>query len=89
VVELAGGADGVLGEDPAQVVPDGARTEEQPRGDLGVGQAVAGQPRDLGFLRGQLGAGVNGVPAGVSPVAASSRRTRSANADTPISSSIS
>jgi len=36
-VELTAGAYGELGEDLAQVVLDGARTEEQPGGDLGVG----------------------------------------------------
>jgi hypothetical protein len=50
-VELAAGADAELGEDLAQVVLDCVRGDEQPGTDLGVGQAVAGQPRDLGFLR--------------------------------------
>jgi hypothetical protein len=46
-VELAAGADAELGEDLAQVVLHGARADEQPRADLGVGQPLAGQPRDL------------------------------------------
>ena len=36
------------------MVLDGAGTEEQPGADLGIRQAVAGQPRDLGLLHGQL-----------------------------------
>jgi hypothetical protein len=33
-----------------QVVLDGARAEEQPRADHGIGQALARHPRDLGLL---------------------------------------
>jgi len=51
-VELAAGADAELGEDLAQVVLDRARADEQPGADLRVGQAVAGQPRDLSLLWG-------------------------------------
>ena len=40
-------ADAELGEHLAQVPLDGARAEEQPRADLRVRQAVAGQPGDL------------------------------------------
>jgi len=36
------------------VVLDRARADEQPRADLRVRQALAGQPRDLRLLRGQL-----------------------------------
>jgi hypothetical protein len=36
------------------VVLDGACAEKQPGTDLGIRQAVAGQPRDLGLLHGQL-----------------------------------
>ena len=63
-MELAAGADGELGEHLAQVVLDRARADEQPGADLGVGQAVAGQPRDLCFLGGQLDAGLHGALAG-------------------------
>src|SRR5260370_26948929 len=52
-MELATGADAELGEDLAQVVLDGARADEQPGADLRIGQAVAGQPRDLRLLGGQ------------------------------------
>src|SRR6266571_2913754 len=53
-LELQAGADLELGEYLAQVVLDGARADEQPGADLRVRQPVAGQPRDLGLLRGQL-----------------------------------
>src|SRR5580704_1795727 len=43
-----------FGEDLAQVILDGARTDEQAGADLGVGQPLAGQPGDLGLLGGQL-----------------------------------
>ena len=43
-----------FGEDLAQVVLDGACTDEQAGADLGVGQPLAGQPGDLGLLGGQL-----------------------------------
>ena len=46
-VELVARADVELGEDLAQVVLDRARADEQPGADLGVGEAVAGEPRDL------------------------------------------
>jgi hypothetical protein len=59
-VELTAGADAELGEDLAQVVLDGVGADEQPGADLRVGQAVAGQPRDLGLLGGQLLAGLDG-----------------------------
>ena len=63
-VKLVAGADGELGEDQAQVVLDRARADEQPGADLRVGQALAGQPRDLGLLGGQLAGGLHGPLAG-------------------------
>src|SRR5580704_13221548 len=60
LVKLAAGADGELGEDLGQVVLDRARADEQPGADLRVGQAVAGQPRDLGLLGRQLAGGLDG-----------------------------
>ncbi len=46
------------------MVLDRARTEEQPGADLQVRQAVAGQPRDLALLGGQLAGGLYGAFAG-------------------------
>ena len=46
--------DAEFDEDLFQVVLDGACAEEQPGADLGIRQAVACQPRDLGLLHGQL-----------------------------------
>src|SRR6266851_2128359 len=66
--KLAAGADAELGEDLAQVVGDGSGADEQLRGDLRVGGAVAGQAGDQRFLRGQgigrLDGVLPGVPAG-------------------------
>src|SRR5258708_25773332 len=59
--ELVAGADGELGEDLVQVVLDGARAHEQLGGDLRVGQAVGGQPGDLGLPGGQLEGGLGGA----------------------------
>src|SRR4051812_23727638 len=59
-VELVPGVDVELGEDLVQVVLDGARAHEEPGSDLGVGQAIAGQPGDLGLPGGELGAGIGG-----------------------------
>jgi hypothetical protein len=50
--ELAAGADAQLSEHLAQVVLDRPGGQEQPGADLRVGQAVAGQPGDLGLLDG-------------------------------------
>src|SRR4029078_11322717 len=50
-VKLVARADVELGEDLSQVVLDGAAADEQPRADLGVREAVAGEPGDLGLLR--------------------------------------
>jgi hypothetical protein len=52
--ELVARFDAEFDEDLFQVVLDGACAQEQPGADLGIRQAVAGQPRDLGLLRGQL-----------------------------------
>jgi len=49
-VKLAAGADVEHGEGLAQVVPDRARTDEQPGADLRARYDLAGQPRDLGLL---------------------------------------
>src|SRR5579859_6334107 len=63
-VELAAGADAELGEDLAQVVLDRAGADEQPGADLRIGQAVPGQPGDLGLPGGQLASGLHGALAG-------------------------
>ena len=47
-MELPVGADAKLGEDLTQVVLDCPRADEQPGADLGVRQAVPGQPGHLG-----------------------------------------
>jgi hypothetical protein len=64
--KLVARADAELGEYLPQVVGDGVRADEQPRGDLGVGGTLGGQPGDLGF-RGQgigcPGGAFGGVPA--------------------------
>jgi hypothetical protein len=52
--ELVARFDTEFDEDLFQVVLDGACAEEQPGADLGIREAIAGQPRDLGLLRGQL-----------------------------------
>ena len=52
--ELVARFDAEFDEDLFQVVLDGACAEEQPGADLGIRQAVTGQPGDLGLLRGQL-----------------------------------
>src|SRR5258707_109439 len=38
---------------------DGARTDEEPRTDLGIGEAVTGEASDLGFLSGEAVAGLD------------------------------
>src|SRR5215470_15289037 len=53
-VELGPGADAELAEYLVQVVVDGAFADVQAGGDLGVGQSLAGQAGDAGFLRGEL-----------------------------------
>src|SRR5438552_10131768 len=52
--ELGARVDVELDEDFAQVVFDRVRADEEARADLGVGVAVAGEPRDLEFLRRQI-----------------------------------
>src|SRR5579863_6940006 len=64
LLELVAGADLKLREDLAQVVFDRTGAEEQPGGDFRVGQADAGQPGDLGLLRGELVARIDVVLAG-------------------------
>src|SRR5215467_3202824 len=49
--ELGAAGDATLAEDLAQVVFDGAGADEQPRGDLPVGQVVGDQAGDLLLLR--------------------------------------
>src|SRR5262245_58547010 len=49
-VELLPRPDVELCEDLVEVIFDGAGADVEPRADLGVGQAVAGEPRDLGLL---------------------------------------
>src|SRR6516162_5385585 len=51
--ELSPAADAKLAEDLAQVVLDGAGADEQPGGDLPVGQVLGDQPGDLFLLRGE------------------------------------
>jgi hypothetical protein len=53
-LELVARFDAEFDEDLFQVVLDGACAEKQPGADLGIRQAVACQPRDLGLLHGQL-----------------------------------
>src|SRR5262245_11583428 len=60
-VELAPRADAELGEDLAQVVLDRARADEEPAADLRVREALAGEPGDLGLLRGEVVAGGDGA----------------------------
>src|SRR4029077_17206452 len=66
--KLTAGADAELGKDLAQVVADGGGADEQLRGDLRVGGAVAGQAGDQAFLPGKSIGGLDGllacVPAG-------------------------
>src|SRR5438105_4147271 len=63
-VELAARADVELHEDLAQVVLDRARADEQPGADLRIREPVAGEPRDLGLLGGELVARLDGAFAG-------------------------
>src|SRR5260370_20706876 len=55
LVELVAARDAELGVGAVQVRGDGARGQEQPVGDLGVGQAAAGEQDDLALLRGEPG----------------------------------
>ena len=63
-VELGARADAELGEHLLQVVLDSAATDEQPRADLGVRQALTGQPRNLRLLGSQLCTGLDRTLAG-------------------------
>src|SRR5918994_4655717 len=63
-VELVARADAQLGEDLVEVVLDGAGADEQPGSNLGVGEAVAGEPRDLGLLGGEVLASLDAAFAG-------------------------
>src|SRR5690348_10543424 len=54
VPQLPPGTDAELGEHVSQVPLDRPRAEEEPRADLRIGQPVAGEPRDLPLLGGQI-----------------------------------
>jgi hypothetical protein len=75
------------------VVGDGGAADEQLRGDLRVGGALAGQAGDQRFLSGQgiprMDGAFAGLPAACPPLVRSSIRARSANAAAPIESKIS
>ena len=58
--ELVAGLDSELAKRLAEVVVDGARADEQLRGDLLVSQTVCREIRDLCFLGGQVVAGLDG-----------------------------
>ena len=60
-VELVARADVELGENLVQVILDGPRTDEHPSADLDVRQPVAGEPRDLPLLGGELVARLDGA----------------------------
>src|SRR5215471_14663095 len=62
--ELGAAGDVELAEDLAQVVFDGAGADEQPGGDLPVGQVLGDQAGDLLLLRGQHLLGLGGARAG-------------------------
>ena len=69
-----------LAEDRVQVILDGARADEEASGDLRVGEAVAGESRDLGLLGGEVFP-VSTTRLRTRPlVACSSRSARRANA---------
>jgi hypothetical protein len=55
VAELVAAVDAELGIGAVQMRGDGARGQEQPVGDLAVGQPTAGQDDDLALLRGEPG----------------------------------
>src|SRR5262245_33520133 len=62
--ELGPAGDVQLAEDLAQVVLDGAGADEQPGGDLPVGQVLGDQPGDLLLLRGEHRRGLGAARAG-------------------------
>ena len=57
--QLPPGTDAELGEHVAQMPLNGPRAEEEPRGDLRIGQPIAGEPCDLLLLGGQVVAGLD------------------------------
>src|SRR5215475_9614580 len=65
--QLAAIGDAELAEDLAQVVFDGAGADEQPGGDLPVGQVPGDQPGDLLLLRGEHLRGSGAARAGPFP----------------------
>jgi hypothetical protein len=58
-VELAARRDVELGEDLVEVISDGPGAYKQPGANLGVGEAVAGEPRDLGLLSREIPSGLD------------------------------
>jgi hypothetical protein len=52
--ELPAGGDAQFGEDLAQVPLDGVGADEQLGPDLGIGESLPGQTRDLGLLSGEF-----------------------------------
>src|SRR4051794_17014894 len=58
--EVGARADVELAEDLVEVVLDRTRADEQARADLGVREAVAGEPRDLGLPGGELAPRLDG-----------------------------
>src|SRR3954468_3236776 len=62
VRQFPAGMDAEFVEHVAQVPFDGPRAEEELCADLGVRQALAGEPRDLALLRGQIVASLDGSP---------------------------
>src|SRR5580692_482462 len=58
VRQLGSGPDAELPEDLAEVVVDGACTEEQLLGNLAVGRAASGEAGNAGFLGGEVPFGV-------------------------------
>ena len=78
--ELVPGADVQLQEDFVQVVLDGSGADEQPRADIGVGEAVPCEPGDLCLLRcedvaGLVDAPADGPPGGPAARGGRARRT--------------
>ena len=85
--QLVARGDAELAEDVAQVVLDRPGAQEQARPDLRIGEAVARHAGDLRLAASCPAAAMAPLP-GFSPVAASSRRARSANASAPIAANI-
>ena len=73
-VELAARRDVELGEDLVEVILDGPGADKQPAANLGVGEAGADAPRDLGLLSREIPSGLDDVFR--SPVRNSSRSAR-------------